>query len=319
MVGIVLITLAMAHGAYGQDPEPRLELEQVAEVVLPVGFNVTGGLLTHASGAIVWGPGGLLRVDAGKEAQLLLSGDLVQIRGVQVVGDHPPRYVVMGAEGGLFDVGSDGILRSTASLEVEGEIVQAVPLGDQWLVHETSGQQGMPMVLRWRPTPGATTRGDPLVSSDGEWLPPFRLISSGGTAFIQEMGRPYGILRIEPHKPTPGVVKLLSGEAIQGTLMAHGFPRGNTAALPIVPLDDGYLLQFSDLESDRRLMVTLDSGFRLISSVVVPAPIGFMAAAHGPRQLLALVDTGVPEVRFYRWHWSGRSRHWPTPQRGVWR
>lgn len=309
MLGLVLTTLATAHELSGQNSGPRLDLEQVAQVELPAGFNVTGGLLTEASGAIVWGPGGLVRIDTGKDPQLLVSGKLVKIRGVQVVDNDSARYLVMGAEGGLFNVGSDGQISHVASCQIEGEVVQAVPLGDQWLIQEYPSQEGIPMLLRWRPIPGATTRGERLVASDGEWEPPFRLFSIGGTAFVQEMGRPYQVLRIEAHRSSSRLVSLLSREAVQESLVAHDFPSGKTAALPMLALDEGYLLQFSDLGGDRRLMITLDSDFRIIRSAVVPAPLGFVAAAQESRELLALVDTGIPELRFYRWRWSGSSKN----------
>ena len=202
-MGIVLTTLAAAPGVSGQDSEKRLELEQVSRVEVSAGFLVTGGLLTGASRAIVWGPNGLLQVGGGTEAHLLVSGDVVQIRGVRIVETDPAKYQVMGSEGGLFNVGSDGQISHVASCQIEGEVVQAVPWGDQWLIHKNPSQMGSSVVLSWRPTLGATTPGKPMGSSNGAWEPPFRLISANGTAFIQEMGRPFESYGSTRPGPTP--------------------------------------------------------------------------------------------------------------------
>lgn len=309
LMGIALTTLIAAPGVSGQDSEKRLELEEVFRMEVPAGFIVTGGLLTDASRAIVWGPNGLLQIGGGTEAHLLVSGELVKIRGVKVVENDPATYQVMGSEGELFNVGSDGQISHVASCQIEGEVIQAVPWGDQWLIHQTPTDSRASEVLSWRPTLGATTPGKPIGSSNGAWEPPFRLISANGNAFIQEVGRPFGILGFDTHGPSPVMERLLKGETVLESLDAHGFSRGKTAALPMLGLDEWYLVQLSDLESDRRLMITLDSVFDPIRSVVVPAPMGFLAADQEHRQVLALVDTGVPELRFYRWRWSGIVGH----------
>ncbi len=299
----VAVALTLPFGsASAQAPDRRLELEEVGRASLPPGFTVLSGLLIGAGHAIVWGPSGLLDVTEGRQRRVFVLGERVPVRGARV-GRESASYEVIDSAGDIVDVAGSGDTRITVRLPLEGEVVQAVPLGDGWLIHEKVGHDVMPRLVVWQPGTGLRALAPP----HGGWNRQLRLVPGEGSAFVQDMDDPYAVWRVELRDQIPEVGLAMNGETIRSILASEGLEPENTVALPLVPLDDGYLYQLSHLGSDGRMMITLDETYEVLRSAMVPVSIGFMAAVPEQNALLGLVDTGTPKVVFYRWRWSGGS------------
>jgi hypothetical protein len=74
-------------------------------------------------------------------------------------------------------------------------------------------------------------------------------------------------------------------------------------SLPAVRLDQAYLQILADRTSDRRYLLTFDLDGRLLRKTLVDVAIGVLDADAASKTLLALRNTGSPELVFYRWRW----------------
>jgi len=310
VLALTLVHAANVAGVAGQDKRGRLELEELSEVSLPSGFTVLGARFIDSLHAVAWGPEGLLSVDLGPEPRAASLGQPTPVRGVRLRGTGPEgqRYEVIDPAGHRSEVGSDGVTVPLGALPGEGEVVQAVPVGDWWLVHRRHGDELDPGLVAWNPNVPGNTAVEPVDPPDGGWAAQLRLVVGVGEAFIQEMVHPHAVYRFTAGAHGQVLVRVIDGELIQKRIVADGFPSEDTVALPLLPLGDGYLYQLTHMASDARLLITMNAGFEILRSAVVLAPIGFITASPRIQLLLGMVDTGAPELRVYRWRWSGESR-----------
>jgi hypothetical protein len=73
--------------------------------------------------------------------------------------------------------------------------------------------------------------------------------------------------------------------------------------LPIIALDSGYLQTFSDVKSDRRLLVRYAADGRIRRITRLDAPIGVVAADPDHDLLFAVRTVGTAELVRYKWTW----------------
>lgn len=77
------------------------------------------------------------------------------------------------------------------------------------------------------------------------------------------------------------------------------------AALPIVPLDSGWLLTIADLRGDRRVLARFDHNGTLMAAATLDAAIGFVGSVVERCTLVAMErDLAGATIHWYTWRWA---------------
>jgi len=85
-------------------------------------------------------------------------------------------------------------------------------------------------------------------------------------------------------------------------------PKGVWVALPLLPLDFGYLQTLSNLASDERVLLRFDDTGILLKSSVVPIRMAFVDTHPSTQIAITAREITASEIAIYKWHWQEQSR-----------
>jgi hypothetical protein len=285
---------------------PVLHLEEVFHQALPADFTPAGITIDHLGRLIAWSANdsGVLLIDQdGQQRQLRHS----ELRMPLALAHTVTGVEVIDRNGGtLFRFDSDGEVRDSLSLSVDGELVAAVRTDSEWYVG-VRGLGGALQIISAVPdqiTVSASVLGTiQRKGGDGPYSATHIRVSEAG--LIVSMGDPpFEVWTIRNgHAPE----RLLAVDL--GEILARADLDPATAhrwvGLPAVPLEGSIVLQtFADLGSDYRLLVLVEHERGVTRFRRIAAPIGFVDRVPESGLLFAVRRTVGFEIVGYSWRWE---------------
>jgi|GEM_PF-6717611 len=312
MRGFPLMLVLCATPSLAQPPV-ALELEAMRTFRVPAGFDVSGAILLPDSGLVGWGAAGIFVVDETGAPRLLDTELAFEPRGLRILKGPGPAFEVIGVRGEHAGVGKNAADPDRMELLAGFITLQAISVPDGWFVLvEPDGETAPSQQVCFFPDSQGPREevGIPVVRPSPPWEHPVHLSPAGRDVLATEIAAPFRTWRLRTlpeHQPQEIAAEILHrDDLVVKEMAALGFPTERTAALPALRLDRGYLLQFSELSEDRRLVILIDDEGQVIRSSTIDVALGFMVSEPDTRLLLALRDIGMREFVLYRWTWGGR-------------
>ena len=274
-----------------------LSLEARTAQTLPMTFGIEGVAIAAGGTLALWSAEGeILSVTSDKAITRLKLPDSIRPAGVAIV---PGGYLILDRYSGReFRLGADGVPRLTGkgSPLAEGEkLDQAIRQDSTWTLalreaftHEFRvRREGATL---FRSAPGATVKATPR----------YFVSSPQGPLLLTRLTAPFELIRVALDGRTDTLAASLDS-ALASIVPHDSLP--NWRALPAVAIDCGLLLTLSDLTTDRRLLVRVDSEGQVVRVTQLDAPLGLMASLPGEATLLAARRVGALELVWYDWRW----------------
>lgn len=85
-------------------------------------------------------------------------------------------------------------------------------------------------------------------------------------------------------------------------------------ALPLLPVDSGFIQTISDLRSDDRILLLYPPQRERIRRIVLHSPIGFFATYSPTRTILGMRATDAKQLLIYHWSWGEGNTNQPRSQ-----
>lgn len=282
------------------ESDRALELAEIATYTLPPGMAVAGaGLSPDGTRLVVWGsrPKSLLYFERGVGRVQSVSREHLppgEIAGVAFLDNATLGIIHTG--GGVSTAGwGNWTHRTPRVISVSG--IRSAVLGDDgwWLLAEGTGEGA---ALHFLSGDGVSSPMHvmPLAASPDRTF----LSTAAGDVLVALRYSPYPVWRIA-----------VDGRIVAG-MQSDRLPPGGAAerdpppywmGLSALSVPPGVIQVIADVTSDDRLLVTYDDMGNVVSSRIVQAPFGLIAAASHAQVLAALRTFEVSEIVLYSWRW----------------
>jgi hypothetical protein len=186
-------------------------------------------------------------------------------------------------------------------LPLEWDISRAVRGADAWYV-VGRGRTGATVLASLSPS-GQVLRQDELLPPPDSSTPnpTIQLVRSPSGALATLAGPPYTTWTVTAGTPP----RLL---ALRIPMLATGSADPNSApiwvSLPPLPIDSFLVRTFSDLRSDRRLLVLYDASGAIVRETALDAALGLIESQQERHLLVGLRKIPGTELVFYQWRWK---------------
>lgn len=300
LCGVLLLTLLSPARTAAQ--VPRLALRVVASVSIPEEFPVAGVDAGSGSLFAIWSlhrPEVLLC--CRPELQVIRSSEFARPVAVRVASPDSVIEVLDADRRTLLSVTRSGATVQRRAIPIAWEISRAVhSLGVWYIVGQDSTGA---TVLASLSASGEVLRQDELVPSlDSLTLAPAVLLARSPSGAFATLGRsPYTTWALSAdHAPRPvplHIPHLDPGSASPDSASIW-------VSLAPVPVDSFLVRTFSDLRSDRRLLVLYDERGAIIRETGLDAALGLIESQPGHQLLVGLRKLPGTELTFYHWRWE---------------
>lgn len=276
-----------------------MTLEEVGHWPMPSRADLVGGSIVDSATVLAWNHKGDLWL-------LEQNHTLPQHLGVRAIPS------INRARGGVLLLArEDG---SLAKLSADGMVVQMdvrcpeAKTARLLLAHEGGFVAVFPAADDFEEVRGFSVtstsceaRGEPLRMTAAEKV---TLALARGQEIIASSSDPFRpLLKVTLGDGEPVVSEIPESRPQAADIL--GPSRGaKWVALPVVPLDRGFLRVSADLRSDRRRVDRWDSAGIHLNTTEVEGAFGFFTSAPEHRLLLGMRMEGRPEVVLYRWTWE---------------
>jgi len=190
--------------------------------------------------------------------------------------------------------------RSPRVIPVSG--IRSAVLGDDgwWLLAEGTGEDDA--ALHYLPGDGVSspTHVMPLAASPDRAF----LSTAAADALVVFRDSPYPVWRIAVDGK---IVTGMQPDRLPPSGAAERNPTPYWMGLSALSVAPGVVQVIADVTSDDRLLVTYDAKGDVVTSRVVQAPFGLVAAASGTQVLAALRTFETSEIVLYAWRWRLRA------------
>lgn len=196
--------------------------------------------------------------------------------------------VLDGSSRRLIEV-HDGEVRGSRFVNGEGAIMRGVASHEAWF--GTQRVEDRVEVVKIPPVGPPTT----LFRLDRPGSTELHLHSwNGGDLLVTEVRSPFRTFGIN----STGDTLVVFDAPLDPAPDSDGY-----AALPMLPVGEGFLQVLADLRSTRRILVTYDRDGALLRRTDIEGRIGLTHAMSGRPILLGLQDMGRQELVAFRWRW----------------
>ena len=289
------------------ESDRTLELTEVATFALPHGMTVAGAALSpDGARVIVWGsrPRSFVYFERGVGGVRSVPPEHLppgEIAGVAFLDDATLGII---DAGGMVSTAEWGYWehRTVPTRVVPVTGIRSAVLGDDgwWLLAEGMGENDA--ALHYLPGDGVSSPMHvmPLAAS-----PDRAFLSTAATdALVVFRDSPYPVWRIAVDGK---IVAGMQPDRVPPSGAAERNPTPYWMGLSALSVAPGVVQVIADVTSDDRLLVTYDAKGDVVTSRVVHAPFGLVAAASGTQVLAALRTFETTEIVLYAWRWRIRA------------
>jgi hypothetical protein len=286
---------------------PRLELHMVASTPIPEEFSVAGVDAASERGFAVWSlhrPEILVCCSAG--LRVVRNPEFARPVAARIAGGDSLLEVLDGDQRSLLTVTFGGTIIQRHTVPLRWDIGRGVRGAEGWYVvgRDSTGAT----LVAWVSSLGEVLREDELLPppDSSTPIPTVQLVQSPEGATAALAGPPYTTWTIAPGmRPRLLVLQLPQ--------LDSGAATSNTApiwvSLPPLQVDSTLIRVFSDLRSDRRVLVLYDPRGAILRETTLDAALGLIASQPERHLLVGVRKITGTELAFYRWRW--RTDHTP--------
>lgn len=284
---------------FAGDAEFALTLDEVGQWAVPYRADLVGGSIVDSATVLVWNHEGELWLLEQNQSEPQHLG----VRAVPSINRVTGGVLLLARDNGSLGwLAPDGTVAEMGVrcpearaarllLAQEGGFVAVFPAADNF--EEVRGFSVT--------STSCEARGEPLRTAAAEKV---TLALAGGQEIIASSSDPFRPLL----KATLGYGEPVFTEIPASRPQPADLLRSSSGvkwvALPLVPLDRGFLRVSADLRSDRRRVDRWDSAGIHLNSTEVEGAFGFFTSAPEKRLLLGMRMEGEPQVVLYRWSWE---------------
>jgi hypothetical protein len=274
----------------------RLQLEQQAVYDLPDDFVVQHLARLPSGSILLWNSasGGVYVLDVGGQFRRWNSESHLVI-GLAVVEDQDRVEILDAGKSALFSYDYFGNSVGVVALPLPDRALEAVRHNGYWIVGsiEIDGSYSVSSVA-----PGRIL----LETSREARSEKIRIrLTNYHTPLLIEA---YSAVQFHQRDATLPKWGFREDMKYTSELMFGGHDSRNWYPMQIVPLDFGAIQTFADLASDVRVHAIYNSEGRIIRTVMVEAPQGFVLSDPVGQVLYALRRVGRQQLVEYKWRWG---------------
>jgi hypothetical protein len=285
------------------EPEPVLHLVEESARVLPDSFEI-GGANVSGTTTVYWAVNrSTLLLERDGELKAVQPDSLVRPVAARLSRDGTMIEVIDAERRSLVRSDLAGRFAAEQPLQLPWRVESAVPFDSLWVLggRDVAGNY---RVVALQPS-GARTRLLTLRARDypGQRLT-MAVSEADGRAFATLQNSPFTVFQVLP-ATSLGLDSASGRFAVPALPQASGREPPLWASLGVHRLDNGYVRTFSDLRSDRRVVVTYDANGKLLRDRQVRVPMAVLATDPVKRMLLVARRTDRFELVRYKWRWAG--------------
>lgn len=288
---------------FGTDSGRTLELTEVGAFTLPPAVDVAGAALSpDGTRAAAWlsTPNGVLYFERGVGLVQSVAGEQAphgEVAGVAFLDDSTLGII---HSGGRVSTAKWGNWTHRDSMVIPVFGIRSAVLGDDgwWLLADGTGEGSALYFLPGHDVSNPIPVMPVAVSPDRA-----SLSTAAADALLALRDPPYPVWRIGVDG---SIVAWMQPDRLPASAPERD-PRPYWMGLSALSVAPGVVHVVADLTSDDRLLVTYDEDGGVLSSRVVEAPFGLIAAASRAQVLAALRVFSTNEIVMYSWRWRLRA------------
>ena len=294
----VLMTFMLCLAFYPGSVRPRqtVSLREIGAIEVPAWFRVSGAQILDSLSALVWSAAHPQLLHCSATGCQVVYQDTARILGAFSTSSSERGAVEVVATNPFYIRRvSAGEQRDLLPARPDSSVYAATRLRRGWVIATTGSpeQRQESVSLNYLPLPGVSDQ--PVEVHLGTRF--VHLSSTGDSAAIaQEVYHPFRAWTI-----VVGGGRAASRQQSLDLSTIGPIDTVSFVALPRLSVENGALLTLADLRSDARILIHLDTSGRLLSSVHIEAPVGFISSRPDLKTILAVRNRGADEIVFYRY------------------
>ncbi|HYW07987.1 MAG TPA: hypothetical protein VE913_13585 [Longimicrobium sp.] len=285
-------------------------LQEVATSILPDSFALKGVALSPDGRAVMWAANQpYVLVEHRSQLRVVRSSSMLRPVAIGFASADSAIEVIDAERRSLLRLSFAGERLTEHGLEIPWGVESAARSAAGWVL---GGRDvvGNYRVLAWDPNGGRRRLLTLLAKESGGKRLAMTLSAAGTEVLAAQVSAPHvgRRLTVAAAEGSGAPIRAFETPKLSGSSREAGL----WISMAILPLDRGYIRTFTDLRSDRRVLVTYDGSGAMLRRTPIRLPMAVIATDPGRRMLLAVRRTDQLELVRYHWRWAGT-----TPTQGV--